>query len=277
MQDNYILIFNILLYVVTFIIYIRKNRLFSLGAGVLFLYSMSAYMSLELYNNPLSNLEKPTIGPFVYLYVFLLLFFYPLMRFDVNRIDFQFVSRKEISFIDKLSILIFTITLLALLGSLRNISMSSLLSVSSLADNYLNTNEGLEDYSKSTLGIFNYISLKISGEINTKQFIYLSTTPILIAYPFFSINLFISTYLHKNKKTIGISLGMVFIFYIISILSEISSKVEFLKYFSIYTLADTRNVIINIKFNPYYIITSLLLTTIFIIGTYYRYQKKELI
>lgn len=127
------------------------------------------------------------------------------------------------------------------------------------------------------LGIFNYISLKISGDINTKQFIYLSTTPILIAYPFFSINLFISTYLHKNKKTIGISLGMVFIFYIISILSEISSKVEFLKYFSIYTLADTRNVIINIKFNPYYIITSLLLTTIFIIGTYYRYQKKELI
>ena len=127
------------------------------------------------------------------------------------------------------------------------------------------------------LGIFNYISLKISGDINTKQFVLLSLTPILIAYPLFSINLFISTFLHKNKKTIGISLGMVFIFYIISILSEISSKVEFLKYFTIYTLADTRNVMMDMKINLNYNVISVLITVIFIIGTYYRYQKKELI
>lgn len=127
------------------------------------------------------------------------------------------------------------------------------------------------------LGIFNYISLKISGDINTKQFVLLSLTPILIAYPLFSINLFISTFLHKNKKTIGISLGMVFIFYIISILSEISSKVEFLKYFTIYTLADTRNVMMDMKINLNYILISVLITVIFIFGTYYRYQKKELI
>lgn len=159
MQDNYILMFNVLLYVITLIVYIRKNRLVSLGTGVLFLYSMSAYMALELYYNPLSNLEKPTIGPLFYLYIFLLLFFLPLMRFDVNRIDFQSVCKKEMFFVDKLSIIIFMITLLALIGNFRNIDISSLLSVSSLADNYLNTNEGLEDYSKSALGIFNYISM----------------------------------------------------------------------------------------------------------------------
>ena len=127
------------------------------------------------------------------------------------------------------------------------------------------------------LGLFNYISLKIGKDINTKQFVLLSITPILIAYPLFSINLFISTFLHKNKKTIGISLGMVFIFYIISILSELSSKVEFLKYFTIYTLADTRNVMMDMKINLNYIMISILITVIFIIGTYYRYQKKELI
>ena len=70
---------------------------------------------------------------------------------------------------------------------------------------------------------------------------------------------------------------MVFIFYIISILSEISSKVEFLKYFTIYTLADTRNVMMDMKINLNYIMISILITVIFIIGTYYRYQKKELI
>ena len=61
------------------------------------------------------------------------------------------------------------------------------------------------------LGIFNYISLLISGEFNQKEFILLSITPILIGLPFFAINLFVSTFMHKTKMTIGISLGLVFI------------------------------------------------------------------
>ena len=127
------------------------------------------------------------------------------------------------------------------------------------------------------LGIFNYISLSISGTFNHKQFILLSLTPIFIGLPLFAINLFISTFLHKNKKTIGISLGIVFISYILNLLSELSSNVEFLKYFSIYTLADTRNVISKIAINPWTIIISLLLTIGFIIISYINYNKKELI
>ena len=127
------------------------------------------------------------------------------------------------------------------------------------------------------LTIFNYIALSISGDFEHKQFLLLSITPIFIALPFFSINLFLSTFLHKTKKTIGISLGMVFIFYIINILSELSSNVEYLKYISIYTLADTRNVISKVTINPTIAIISLIITTIFIIGTYIRYNKKELV
>ncbi len=127
------------------------------------------------------------------------------------------------------------------------------------------------------LGIFNYISLSISGTFDHKQFILLSLTPIFIGLPLFAINLFISTFLHKNKKTIGISLGIVFISYILNLLSELSSNVEFLKYFSIYTLADTRNVISKIAINPWTIIISLLLTIGFIIISYINYNKKELI
>ena len=40
---------------------------------------------------------------------------------------------------------------------------------------------------------------------------------------------------------------MVFFFYLINTLSELSTKVEFLKYFSIYTLGDVRNVIANFE------------------------------
>ena len=60
-------------------------------------------------------------------------------------------------------------------------------------------------------------------------------------------------------------------------LSELSTKVEFLKYFSIYTLADIRNVISNVKINPVMVIISLSITILFVFGSYIQYNKKELI
>lgn len=127
------------------------------------------------------------------------------------------------------------------------------------------------------LGIFNYVALSITGDFNQKEFILLSITPILIALPLFAISLFISTFMHNSKKTLGLSLGLVFIFYVINVISELSEKVEFLKYFSIYTLADIRNVITNIAINPVNVIISLIITIIFVFGSYIRYNKKELI
>ena len=127
------------------------------------------------------------------------------------------------------------------------------------------------------LGIFNYFCLSISGDFNQKEYLLLSLTPILIALPLFAISLFISTFMHSLKKTLGLSLGIVFIFYVINIISELSDKIEFLKYFSIYTLADIRNVISKVEINPITIIISLFITIIFIIGSYISYNKKELI
>ena len=127
------------------------------------------------------------------------------------------------------------------------------------------------------IGIFNYIALVISGDFDQKQYLLLSVTPLLIAFPLFALNLFISTFMHKTKKTLAISLGIVFFFYIISILSELSDKVEFLKYFSIYTLADTRNVLSKVEINPINVNVSIIITIVFIIFSYIRYNKKELL
>ena len=127
------------------------------------------------------------------------------------------------------------------------------------------------------LGLFNYIALLISGDFNQKQFLLLSLTPLFIAFPFFGINLFLSTFLHKTKKTVGISLGLVFIFYLLNMLSEISSNVEFLKYFSLYTLADVRSVILNVEINPILVLISLLITVITIICSFVHYHNKELV
>ncbi len=125
--------------------------------------------------------------------------------------------------------------------------------------------------------IFNIIALSISGDFDMKELILLSVTPVLASLPLFSINLFISTLINRPKKNVGISLGLVLLFYFLNMLSGLSENVEFLKYFSIYTLCDTRNIISKAEMNPILIIISVSITVLFIFGSYYKYNKKELI
>ena len=127
------------------------------------------------------------------------------------------------------------------------------------------------------IGLFNYIALYLSGDFDKKQYLLLSITPLFTSLPLFSINLYISTYFHKVKNMLGISLGISIGSYFIQVLSDISEKVEFLKYLSIYTLADIRNIIVDIRINSLMIILSILITLVFIVSAYLRYNKKELL
>ena len=127
------------------------------------------------------------------------------------------------------------------------------------------------------LSIFNFIGLTLSGNFDKKMYILLSITPIFSSLVIFVICLFLSTFTHKTKKTLGISLGIVFASYFLKTLSEIGESTEFLKYISIFTLADIRNVIINVAINPLMVILSIGISIIFMVGTLFRYEKKELV
>ena len=104
------------------------------------------------------------------------------------------------------------------------------------------------------LGIFNFIGLSLIETFSKKEFILLSITPIFSSLVTFFLCLFISTFTNKTKKMLGISLGIVFINYFLQIISEMSESTEFLKYISIFTLADIRNVITKVTINPVMII-----------------------
>ena len=127
------------------------------------------------------------------------------------------------------------------------------------------------------IGIFNFIGLSLSGEFDRKSYILLSITPIFSSIVIFAVCLFLSTFTHKTKKTIGISLGIVFASYFLNIISEMGESTEFLKYISIFTLADIRNVIINVSINPLMIVLTIGITAIFMILTVMHYEKKELV
>lgn len=127
------------------------------------------------------------------------------------------------------------------------------------------------------LGVFNYIGLSLSGEFDKKQYFLLSITPLFSSYVLFFICMYLSTFTHKTKKMLGISLGIVLISYVLQMLSSISNVVEFLKYLSLFTLADIRNVITDISINPIMVIISVGLSTLFLVLTMIRYNKKELV
>ena len=127
------------------------------------------------------------------------------------------------------------------------------------------------------IGIFNFIGLDLSGDFDKKQYILLSITPLLSAITIFFICMFLSTFTNKTKKMLGVSLGLVILSYVLNALSSLSENIEFIKYFSIFTLSDIRNVIINKSINIYMIIISLLISLVFIFLTIIRYNKKELV
>ena len=127
------------------------------------------------------------------------------------------------------------------------------------------------------LGIFNYVGLKLSGNFDEKVYILLSITPIFPALVIFSLCLFLSTFTHKAKKMLGISLGTVFVSYFFNVLSELDKSTEFLKYFSAFTLADIRNVILEATINPWMVIISIGMSIVFIILTLINYERKELV
>lgn len=127
------------------------------------------------------------------------------------------------------------------------------------------------------VGVFNYIGLSVSGDFDKKLYMLLSVTPIFSSIAIFVVCLFLSSFAHKTKNTLGISLAIVFISYFLNIASEMSDSVEFLKYVSFFTLADVRGVIINVSINPFIVFISLLLTSIFIFLTLVVYNRKDLI
>ncbi|MBO4653744.1 MAG: ABC transporter permease subunit [Lachnospiraceae bacterium] len=127
------------------------------------------------------------------------------------------------------------------------------------------------------LGAFNMLALNISETPDNRQLLLLSITPVFPAIVLFAFGLFISTFSHKTKKMLGISIGMVFAAYILSVISEMGEKVEGFKYLSVFTLADSRRVITKAELNPICAVISLVLFVVFIVLALVRYQRKELV
>ena len=127
------------------------------------------------------------------------------------------------------------------------------------------------------VALFNLMCMFILGEFDLNIYLLLSLAPLATSIATFLLCLFISTFMHKSKNMIGISLGIVFVSYFLQIISNIAEQIEFIKYCSLFTLADTRNIILNGVIDDNIIIISIVLSLILIVGTYINYNHKELV
>lgn len=127
------------------------------------------------------------------------------------------------------------------------------------------------------IGVFNYIGLYLSGDFEVKQYLLLAVTPIFPSVVLFSLCMFVSTFFKKTNKMFGLSIGVTFIGYFLNVVSDMNESIEALKYISIYTLADVRNVITDVKINPACVGLSIVISVVMLLFTVYRYERKELV
>ncbi len=108
-----------------------------------------------------------------------------------------------------------------------------------------------------------------------KQVLLLNTSMILPSVSIFTLTLLISTFFTKTKQTSAMSFGLVFLSYFIQIFSNFSDKIEWLKYFTVFTLSDTRNLVANNTFDGINIIIFIVLNILLIFLIYINYNRKE--
>ncbi|MDD4734122.1 MAG: ABC transporter permease subunit [Bacilli bacterium] len=125
--------------------------------------------------------------------------------------------------------------------------------------------------------LFNLIGMYLSDSLEFKKFILLSLSISFTALPIFYLTVYISSYFNKIKKTIGIGLAVVFISFFIQMISMMGKKIEWFKYLSFHTLSDSRNIIKTAEMDYRFLIISMFLSLMFIILTYVKYNKKELV
>lgn len=113
-------------------------------------------------------------------------------------------------------------------------------------------------------------------EFDMNRFLLLAVGAFLVQLTFASISFFLSVFITKSKTAYPISIGLVIIGYIFNIISNISDKMENLKYLSPFKYVDYVDILVNGKIENLYLIIFLILNLLLIAGTYIFYNRKNL-
>lgn len=126
------------------------------------------------------------------------------------------------------------------------------------------------------IALTNLVGLYFSDDLDLKKWALISLTPVFISSFFYTISMLSSLYFKKTSTSIGANLGIVFGFYVLSILGLLSEKTGFLKYLSPFYYMDARSILIDSKIDILNIFIIVICSVIFTVSLYISYNKKEL-
>ncbi|MFD1780916.1 ABC transporter permease subunit [Fredinandcohnia salidurans] len=113
-----------------------------------------------------------------------------------------------------------------------------------------------------------------TDEYSTKALLLISISLFLLQVIFLAIGIFLSVYLPKIKSVLSVSLGTVFAFFIIGMLS--SSGDEYKRYLSPFKYFDWYYMIEHTSYEGAFLIVGLGIVAVAIIASYIYYTKKDI-
>lgn len=125
------------------------------------------------------------------------------------------------------------------------------------------------------VGLVNTIGASLIEDIDISKILMISITPCLPSFVLFFSSLLISMFFKKTNITLPISIGLVFGFYLLDILTKLSDKLDWLKYLTPITLSDTRSLISTNEFNIMYIFITIIICIVLCLFSIRLYNKKE--
>ncbi|MBM7602830.1 ABC-2 type transport system permease protein [Metabacillus crassostreae] len=110
--------------------------------------------------------------------------------------------------------------------------------------------------------------------LNTFNIIILST--LLLHMTFGAVSFLLSAVMKKSRTATAVSLGIVFISYLLSVISGISEELEVLKYVSLFKYVDAADLIAENAIQPLYLVIMLAIMLLGSLLTFVVYQKKDI-
>lgn len=122
-----------------------------------------------------------------------------------------------------------------------------------------------------------YISLETvkTATYSIRVFLLFSLAAFLLHLTFASLGFLASVLIRHSQKVLPFSLGLVLLTYFLSIVSALSTKLDFLKYISPFKYVDAVDILTGHRIKPEYLVLMLLINLLAVALSYYFYQHKD--
>lgn len=122
------------------------------------------------------------------------------------------------------------------------------------------------------IGIYSFAS---GSAVNSKVVFLLALSPYLLQLAFGYICYFLSIFCTKTRASIGISLGVVFGFYLLYVVGNLADTFSFLKDYNFYSYVDTTALVVNKSLNLSHILAMALTALISLFAGKFVYDRRD--